>query len=112
MDELIKLINKQIKIDNDMLKILKKLKYDKEYIPTEEENYIQELLEAFECETMFIDNGIIYCDSSDYVVDMDIVERMNIDIIEGYITFYTSEDLIYIVDFINKTITIHEGALI
>jgi len=32
------------------------------------------------------------------------VERMNIDVIEGYVTLYTSEDEIYIVDFVNERI--------
>jgi hypothetical protein len=74
------------------------------YVPSEEERYLQALIEEFECDCIFIEYGIIYCLGSNEVVDMDMVEKMNIDIIEGYVTLYTSEDEIYIVDFANERI--------
>jgi hypothetical protein len=74
------------------------------YVASEEERYLNTLIKDYECECIFIEYGIIYCLGSNEVVDMDMVERMNIDVIEGYVTLYTSEDEIYIVDFVNERI--------
>jgi hypothetical protein len=72
-----------------------------------EEKYLKELLDQYKCKKLHIENGIIYNDKSPInhiAVNLDLVEKIQIDIFEGYVNLRTSMDDIYIVDFINETI--------
>lgn len=114
-DEITELMDKQIKTNNDILKTLKALNMHinkVDYTPSQEEEYFCELLKAHSCENLYCEYGIIYNNNSDDgVIDFDLIERMNVDIIEGTITFYSAEECIYIVDLKNGRISCHDGAL-
>lgn len=72
-----------------------------------EEKYLKELLNQYKCKKLHIENGMIYNDKSPInhiPVDLDLVEKIQIDIFEGYVSLRTSKDDFYIIDFVNQTI--------
>lgn len=114
-DEITELMDKSIRVNNNIVKTLKALNMHLNkvnYCPSEEEIFFCELLKAHECKNLYCEYGVIYNNfENDGVIDFDLIERMNVDIIEGTITFYSAEECIYIVDLKNERISCHEGAL-
>lgn len=111
-DEITELMDSSIEINNNIIKTLKALNMHLNkvnYCPSEEEIYFCELLELHECKNLYCDDGIIYNNEDTNIVDWDTVERFNVDIIEGTISFITSENCMYIVDLIRERISCHEG---
>ncbi|AGK97644.1 hypothetical protein [Clostridium pasteurianum] len=72
------------------------------YYPGKEELYIQAMLEECQCDNLWVEEGILYNNVIGF--DLDLVEKMEIDIIACKIAFLLSTDEIYVVDFKNETI--------
>jgi hypothetical protein len=77
------------------------------YEPGKEEKFVRELMDECQCTNLKMKYGVIYTAKSrndKITLDLDTVEKMYVDIIESYVTFYTSTGYAYIIDFSMETI--------
>lgn len=76
----------------------------KQYIATAEEIYTHELLKACNCKELYIIDGELHSDNSEYIVDLTSIESLEYNKVDATIKFVEDSEEVTIVNLATQTI--------